>query len=168
MSFYNRNDLLSTWRFFLWEVAHGYGVVRVLCVSVVTSCLSNSKVGGRKCGLDRSCSRGVRICGKQADSNQREKVIITLCFYTVLFRHDFIIYQNILLGIGSKAFFSLQRHKLGHEKINWSLYCREGESGALGRNPEPVPPPGPGDRTEAHICKCPQGLCHSTASATLS
>lgn len=34
----------------------------------------------------------------------RKQIIITLCSCTVDFRHDFIIYQSILLSIGSKGF----------------------------------------------------------------
>lgn len=54
--------------------------------------------------------------GKQANSDLEEKkTIMILCFYIVLFRHDFIIYQNILLSVGRKGFLQFIEHKLGHK-----------------------------------------------------
>lgn len=95
-------------------------------ISTPKNCLSNPDKRVKKILYCPSVITGLNRNWKTANLIQREKkTIMILCFYIVLFRHDFIIYQNILLMQVGRAFFSLQRHKLGHKKTLISLGSRE-------------------------------------------
>lgn len=95
---YNRNSLCFPSNH--WVKCMIY-VVMCVHINISRSHLSCPEKGVKEILDGPSVLTNWLEAGKQANYT---KEIMILCFYIVLFRHDFIIYQNILLSIGSKGF----------------------------------------------------------------